>query len=50
MGIYVKIEGSIAKGYEIEILKEVVQKLEKGEKSFTMKYVNGIGEIKVTTE
>ena len=47
MGIYVKIEGNIAKGYEISMLKELIEKLEKGEKNFTIKGAYGQGEIKV---
>lgn len=47
MGMYVKIEGYIAKGYEISMLKELIEKLEQGEKNFTMKRAYGQGEIKV---
>lgn len=47
MGIYVKIEGYIAKGYEISMLKELIKKLEQGEKNFTIKFPYAQGEIKV---
>lgn len=50
MGIYVYIEGTIAKGYEIEMLKDVIKKLENGEDNFTIKYNYGQGEIRVETE
>ena len=50
MGIYVTINGAIAKHYEIQMLKEVIEKLERGEENFTIKYPYGQGEIKVTTE
>ena len=47
MGIYVKIEGNIAKGYEISMLKELIEKIEQGEKNFIIKRPYGQGEIKV---
>lgn len=50
MGIYVKINGIIAKGYEVDMLNEVIERLKNGEKSFKIKYPYGQGEIEVTTD
>ena len=50
MGIKIKIEGEIQKGYEIDILKEVIKGFEKGEKDFNVIYPYGQGYVTVTTE
>lgn len=50
MGQYLHIDATIAKGYEIEFLKELISRLENGETDFEMKWDYGQGDADVTLE
>lgn len=49
MGTYINIKAEIAKGYEIQFLKELIERLEKGETDFRMKWPYGQGTANVNT-
>lgn len=49
MGIYVEINGTFAKGYEISFLEEVIERLKNGEENFTINGQWGQGDVEVKT-
>lgn len=50
MGIYINIQATASKGYEIALLKEIIALLEKGMTDFKVELEYGQGEAEVSTD